>query len=59
MDAKSDSWHTSQDPPSTRLKGQAVLTPIVMTKLERIEKVIFYPYFFPGLRVKITSFLVS
>jgi len=35
------SWHTCQDPPNPRLPGQAVLTPIVMTRLECIEKVLF------------------
>jgi len=36
---ESDRWHTSQYPPNPRLPGQAMLTPLVMTKLERIEKV--------------------
>jgi len=37
--AELDSWHSSQDPPNPCLSGKAVLTPIVVTKLERIEKV--------------------
>jgi len=42
--AESNSWHTSQDPPNPRLQDQAVHTPIVMSKLERIEKVwVFIP----------------
>jgi len=39
QDAKLASWHASQDPPNPRLQDQAVHTPIVMNKLERIEKV--------------------
>jgi len=35
----SDSYHNSQDPPNPCWAGQALLTPIVMTKLEHIKKV--------------------
>jgi len=41
----SDSWHTRQDRPNLRLPGQAMLTPIVMTKIEHIEKV-NQPFFY-------------
>jgi len=40
QDTKLASWHASQDPPNPRLQDQAVHTPIVMSKLERIEKVL-------------------